>query len=67
MVKNWRVTLEREDGTYYVRDERAACLRHAMRATLAAYEGKYGRDGAHVQRVVEIKRRTSHAGVEVRR
>lgn len=60
-VKNWRTTIERADGTFYVRDEMADGPTAAKRATLAAYRARYPDepvDGfSHwVKRCVEIVR-----------
>lgn len=58
-LKNYRVTIERNDGTFYVRDEMAEGPTAAKRLTMAACADKYGPpDGFSwwVRRCVEIKR-----------
>lgn len=61
MIKNWRTTIERADGTFYVRDESADGPTAAKRATLAAYRARYPGDRVDgftfwVKRCVEINR-----------
>ena len=62
MQKNWRVTIERRDGTFYVRDVAAEKGNHATAAVLKMYREKYHEpiDGeSHwIKRIVEIERAT---------